>query len=153
MKQAAIVFGSFLVGGGTSLAYPLIKDTFFHEPKVTRPFRDLLTADQKCKGNAVALCENWAPHESYTCQNIRTRPVVLVQKKSPTNEEREVEVYLCNQHLRDAEAHHQWFAESFPERWQDNVFPMDSPNKRTYYHNMQPLDYRRSVPFYQGLPK
>ncbi len=149
------VFAGIGVIGTTVAAIasvPYIKDTFFHEPKIVRPSvnvnlgRPSFDKPLQCIGNAIAFAQGWEHHKSYECDSVDTQLVTLIQKSTPTSEEREATVYLCDRHLRDAEAHHQWFAETSPLLWQHNVFPMNSPRQRSYFHNQKPRDYRRSVP-------
>jgi hypothetical protein len=136
---------------GTTVAIaaslPYVKDTFFHVPKIVRPSVNVHVGKPlQCIGNPIAFAQGWEPHKSYECDSFDTQLVTLVQQSTPTNDEREATVYLCDRHIRDAEFHHQWFAETYPLLWQQNVFPMNSPRQRSYFHNQNPRDFRRSVP-------
>lgn len=141
--------GIGVVGSILTLAasLPYLKDTFFHGPKIVRPRVNVDMGKRlQCIGNPIAFAQGWQPHKSYECESFDTQLVVLLQQSTPNNEEREATVYLCDRHIRDAEFHHQWFAEKYPLLWQKNVFPMNSPRQRSYFHNQKPRDFRRSVP-------
>jgi len=121
------------------------------EPKLNRTQVNESRKDHKCVGNAVAFYNQWKHHPSYDCNETRTRLTVLNRKStvSDVDVEEEVLVDICVRHLRDAEWHHAWQMEKQPERWQHFVFPMSTPTKRSYFHNQEPIDWRRSMEHYE----
>jgi hypothetical protein len=102
-----------------------------------RPFiRPLVQGDtSRCVGDPTRfhLNANYLPLKS--CDLAPTWKVVLVKLDQDINKKGEdVEVAVCDQHLKQAEAKHAEFMEDEPRAWQSYMFPLKSPTERIYKH-------------------